>query len=873
MSKYKRLIAVLCLMGVMHTALAMKPTRADITQQFWQNVNLDVLTPSVARSLKSQDKRGLYFTIDIARLEQQLIHHDTTVIELPLPDGNFVAYQLTPSRVMHPTLSAKYPAIKTFTGFQLSQPSNQGQFDITPHGFHGVYSDGEAQIFIDPSSKLNNRLYRNYYRKDAQEIAQAEKLMRLPPRKNLAPNQDTTQQKRQAGNIKVTDLVTYKLAIATTGEYAAFHGGSKESALAALVTLVNRLNDVYQRDLALKFELVAENDRIIFTESSTDPFDNTDADIDVIADVINDAIGIDNYDIGHLVGTGGGGLASFAAVCQRFKAEGITGLQNPDGEAFYIDYVAHEIGHQFGADHTFNGTQGSCDGNRAPNSAYEPGSASTIMGYAGICAGQNLQNKSDPYFHIHSIDQISTYTATLTNCGSQTATSNEPPIVEAGADYTIPAKTPFTLVGSATDIDDDVLLYSWEQFDLGTESNNATEDATDDGQRPLFRAFAPNSSPARTLPQLSDILANQSTYGEALPSMTRELNFRLVVRDNQHNLADDAMKVNVIAVDQGFSVDDITGWNNYNQTVTWHTADTENAPVSCRSVDILLSTDSGASFQQSLASQVDNDGSQAVSLANLTTSNGRIKIACSDNIFFAINHADFTINVTDAPPTKPIFASQISITTDEDTSIMLNANMLTFEGNQGVDSVQVLTGENYSFSELNVTPKANFNGDIQVNMTAINADLVSDVFPVTIMVNAVNDAPVAVADSASIDQDANATIIDVLANDNDIEGDEITLTIAISTGRGSVNITDNKVSYTPASGFSGTEVVNYTVEDSAKASATATLTISVIAAPITPTPPNAPPSNNSSGGGSIFHLLMLMIFLVAQPFIRGFTHA
>lgn len=858
---------------MLNTTLANEQAEVLINQDFWQNSIGAVEKQSAAKSINDDVRFGLYFYVDIALLEQQLLKHDIAIIALPVPDGSYVTYQLMKSQVMSEQLAVKYPAIKTFSGFQLNQPDNRGEFDITPQGFHGVFRHGDEQVFIDPSNRESNHHYRNYYRKDSLILAQDGLAKRLPPRKKLTTYQHESQQNRASSNVKANNLITYKLAMATTGEYAEFHGGTKASALAALVTLVNRLNDVYQRDLAIKFELVAENDNIIFTESSTDPFDNTDADIDVIAGVINDAIGIDNYDIGHLVGTGGGGLASFAAVCKSFKAEGITGLQNPDGEAFYIDYVAHEIGHQFGADHTFNGTQGSCDGNRASNSAYEPGSASTIMGYAGICAGQNLQNRSDPYFHIHSIDQIRAYTAPLLNCGIQSTTNNEPPSVDAGSDFTIPAKTPFTLVGSATDSDGDILRYSWEQFDLGTQSNSAAEDATDDGQRPLFRTFASSNSAERTLPQLSDILSNQSTHGEALPSMTRELNFRLVVRDNQNNLVDDAMKVNVIAVDQGFSVNDIAGWNSYSQTVTWHTADTENAPVACASVDILLSTDSGASFQQTLVSQVNNDGSQDVNLANLTTNNARIKIMCSDNIFFAINNADFTISVTDAPPTKPIFVSQVSITTDEDSSTMLNGDMLTFEDNQTVDSLQVLVGENYSFSELNVTPMANFNGDLQVNMTATNSDLVSDIFQITIKVNAVNDAPIAVEDSASIDQDANSTIIDVLDNDSDIDGDELTLISVSSSGSGSVNITDNKVNYKPAIGFNGTEVISYTIEDSAQASATAALTVSVIAAPITPTPPSATPSNNSSGGGGIFHLLMLMIFLVVQSFSRGITHA
>ena len=491
MIKSVLLFGAYCFVSMLNTVHANDYSSVTIDKKFWQVSDVDQSLQKVAKKINSIATSGLYFDVDVNLLQQQLLSHDLVTIDLPLPDGNYVTYQLTLSRVMHPELSAKYPSIKTFSGVQLDHPENQGQFDITPQGFHGVFNFGDEKVFIDPSSRVSDSHYHNYYRKNAQPIEQSEFAKRSPPRKRAIASTHDILKKTTISNAKSAELVKYKLAIATTGEYAEFHGGTKERALAALVTLVNRLNDVYQRDLAITFELVADNDSIIYTDSSSDPFDNTDADIDLNVAVINDAIGVDNYDIGHLVGTGGGGLASFRAVCTSYKAEGVTGSSRPTSDAFYIDYVAHEIGHQFGADHTFNGTQGACDGNRASNSAYEPGSASTVMGYAGICDGQNIQNSSEPYFHIHSIDQIRAFIAPLESCGTKVAISNDAPSVDAGADYTIPAKTPFTLVGSATDADNDSLRYSWEQFDLGTASNSAAEDATDDGQRPLFRTFSP----------------------------------------------------------------------------------------------------------------------------------------------------------------------------------------------------------------------------------------------------------------------------------------------------------------------------------------------------------------------------------------------
>ncbi len=869
MMKLSLFLSVCCFMNI---AQASSYSNNTINKQFWQSSTTSILTKKSLDKANSKAESGLYFDIDVTLLEQKLTNSENLLIDLPLPDGSFAKFKLTSSQVMHPELAAKYPRIKTFSGQQVGRSKNTGQFDITPHGFHAVFNQGDEQVFIDPSSRASNRHYHNYYRKDAQPIDNTEFSKRLAPRKTANYSDVASLKKSAAAVAKTTNIITYKLAIATTGEYATFHGGTTESTLAALVTLVNRLNDVYQRDLSMKFELVANNDSIIFTDSSTDPFDNTDDDIDLNAGVIDGAIGAENYDIGHLVGTGGGGLAGFRVVCTSIKAEGVTGSRRPTSDSFYIDYVAHEIGHQFGADHTFNGGDGACDGNRASDSAYEPGSASTIMGYAGICGSQNIQNSSDPYFHIHSIDQIRSFTAPLANCGTQSTLVNDAPIVNAGADHTIPAKTPFTLVGSATDVDNDNLTYSWEQFDLGAESNNASEDAIDDGFRPLFRTFSPTNSAERTLPKLADILGNSTSYGEALPSVERELNFRLVVRDNQNNLVDDAMKINVIAVPEGFSVNDISNWNSSAQTVTWFTAGTENAPVACSAVDILLSTDSGISFPQTLVSNTENDGSQHVVLENLASTRARIKIACSNNIFFAINNADFNINITDFVPKKPVFSSQSDIHTNEDVSLILNATMLSFENNQTIDSLQVTSGTNYSFDGLTIAPSANFNGSIMVNMTATTSDLVSDVFQVRVDIAAINDLPVAVADSAMVAQDSSDNEIDVVLNDSDIDSETITLKSFDYIGSGTLVIVDNKLSYTPAAGFSGSESISYIIEDSEQASASAELIITVTATPVTPPvtpPPVVAPKSSSSGGGSVYYLLMVMLLTLSRALTKS----
>ena len=299
-----------------------------------------------------------------------------------------------------------------------------------------------------------------------------------------------------------------------------------------MTTTVNRLNQVFERDLNVKLELIAENDALIYTSPSSDPFSNQDAGKMVNQNLINTnaVIGKDSYDIGHVFGTGNtGGLAFLNSTCGDNKAGGVTGSNSPEGEAFNIDYVAHEIGHQLGASHTFNGYQQNCRaGNRVQDTAVEPGSGSSIMGYAGICGGDDLQSNSDAFFHSTSIAQIRNFTQNAggSQCGTLTASSNNNPSVDAGRDYFIPAQTPFILTGDSSDVDGDPVLHSWEQTDTGASSDLYT-DLIDN---PLFRVWKPTTEKVRYFPRLKELLNNTSILGELLPTTTRKLNFSLLVR-------------------------------------------------------------------------------------------------------------------------------------------------------------------------------------------------------------------------------------------------------------------------------------------------------------------------------------------------------
>lgn len=551
-------------------------------------------------------------------------------LTLPLPDGKEVTFSLQPYDLLPADLAAKYPDILAFKGYNEAAPGETGRFDLGPQGFHAMFSHEGKMVFVDPLR--NGEGYAVYYQQDAHSRLEEE-----------ADKVIGGEAKKLARQVLVdgNERKRYVIAISAAGEYTQYHGGTVEAGLGAITTLLNRVNEVYQRDVAAEFQLASGNDTIIFTDVANDPFNNDDGDVDANMQVQADALtkGLGAFDIGHVVNTGGGGLAGLGVLCTPDKSAGMTGSSEPVGDAFFIDYVAHEIGHQFGADHTFNGTTGSCGGgNREASQAWEPGSGSSIMAYAGICGDEDLQPHSEPYFHSKSIEQMRAHMATVPNCGTPLALVNNAPQVAAGNDYVIPANTPFVLKGAGADLDGDPLNYTWEQIDLGTESSSPAT-MVDDGSRPLFRFVAPTSVPERTLPSLTSLLTNTLAIGEAWPATNRDLNFRLTARDGKGGVASDDMKIQVVNTGKAFALTSpvVTPLGaGKTQTISWEVAGTNAAPINCSKVDLFMTRDEGANWTP-LASGKPNSGSASVTIPAGQDGTARLKVACSDNIFFAIS--------------------------------------------------------------------------------------------------------------------------------------------------------------------------------------------------------------------------------------------
>ena len=430
--------------------------------------------------------------------------------------------------------------------------------------------------------------------------------------------------------------------------------------------------------------LVANEDTIIFTDSATDGYtsDNASSLIGENQTKLDAVIGNANYDIGHVFdgrSSGGGfsfqGVATLGVVCRlSFKARGVSISRSLQPSAVLAYYsTAHEMGHQFNATHTFNATTGNCLNQRTSSTAYEPGTGSTIMGYRFTCGAEDLMS-SDTYFHTASLEQIVNYItgASGNTCPTTTTTGNQTPTVDAGQNFTIPQNTPFSLTANGADPDGDALTYAWEEFDLGT----AGPPNTDDGSRPIFRSFAPTTSPSRTFPRITDILNHSQTFGESLPTTTRTMNFHVTVRDNRSNgggINSGAMQLNVTSASGPFAVTQPgadTWQGGSSQTISWAVANTANAPVSCGAVRILLSTDGGFTFPIVLANNTPNDGSEMVTIPTTPTGSARVKVEAIGNVFFNISSSNFTIfgpanntpTITSFSPVNGMVGTSVTIT-------------------------------------------------------------------------------------------------------------------------------------------------------------------------------------------------------------------
>jgi chitodextrinase len=701
------------------------------------------------------------------------------VITLPNGDGQMEHFSVYENSIMDPALAARYPEIKSYVGIGIENPTSTVYFSISPLGFKSItLSADKSAVFIEPLTQDLNT-YTVYKKSDKKaslshfECAVIDQVNQQIDPLALRPNADDGM------------LRTFRLAMSCTGEYTAYFGGTKALALAAINNTMTRVNGVFEKDFGVRMVLIANTDAVIYTSASTDPYSAASGMSSwnsQLQSTLTSVIGESNYDVGHLFGASGGGgnAGCIGCVCVNGqKGSGITSPADgiPMGDNFDIDYVAHELGHQFGANHTFSMS------NEGTGVNVEPGSGSTIMGYAGITS-QDIQAHSDALFHAASIQQVTNNIKTKT-CQTNTPTGNAVPTANAGADYTIPKSTPFMLTGSGTDANGDALTYIWEQMDnaasTATGASSAATATRTSG--PTFRSYDVSTSTVRYFPRMQSVLTGATTTAgaeitvEALSSVARTLNFRFTVRDNHAggpaNNSDDAV-ITVNATAGPFTVSSPNTAVSYtggsSQTVTWNVAGTTANGVNCANVDILISTDGGTTWSTLLAA-TPNDGTQAVTMPNISSTSCRIMVKGTNHIFFDVSNTNFTITTGSSDtvaPTAPTLAA--SGTTQTTTNLSWsgatdNVGVTGYDVYQGATLLGSTASTTYAVSGL--TASTTYSFTVRAKDAAGNVSVASNAVSVTTLAPVADTtAPTAPTLSASGTTSSSTTLSWSGATDN-----------------------------------------------------------------------------------------------------------
>ena len=654
------------------------------------------------------------------------------IISVPNVDGTLDSYRVLDAQILHPTLAAQLPNIKSYVGRSIDNPGKFIRFSVSQAGFHGqVFEPGKSTFFIDPYTE-DKSVYIAYKRGDlvdnSNDVFICETDNTMYEKAKNAPANNT---------FRATDdsrIRLYELAMSCTGEYGALFIGSattdfdrKSNIMAQMVVTMTRVNGIYEKEMGITYQFVPNNFDIMYYDGATDPWDGEYN--DKTQEVIDAAIGDANYDIGHNFNTDGGGNAGcIGCVCNSGnKGSGYTGRSNPTGDSFDVDYVAHEIGHQMGGYHTHNGT-GTClkSGN---NTEVEPGSGSSIMGYAGICPGQDVQNNSDDYFNFVNIRDISANVqgGVSSVCFDEIIVSNLPPTANAGSDYIIPIGTAFQLTGVGSDPDTvtngDVLTYTWEQNDNEDMQTPLLPSPTATAG-PMFRSRRGTTSPSRYFPQLSDILANNlMPTWEVIPQVQIDFEFALTVRDNVlygGQTADDLMNLSTDQLAGPFVVssqNENTTWiQGETETISWDVANTDNIlSVNCQIVNIMFSASGDFTDTVILAANTPNDGSEDITVPATTTTTGRLMIKAADNVFLDVNDAAITIEEVTVPT---FFLTGLDLAKTE----CANTNSTTFDfrytpSTGYAETVTFTASGNPASSAVSFSPATASDTEVVVTMT------------------------------------------------------------------------------------------------------------------------------------------------------------
>ncbi|MGL6128079.1 MAG: GEVED domain-containing protein [Chryseobacterium artocarpi] len=627
-----------------------------------------------------------YYTLDISLLKSQLAKAEESgtnakpvTISIPTLSGKIERFAVYSFPVIVKELADQYQ-LGSYAGVGIDDPSKYIRFSLAPNDFQSMIISNEGSEFIEPGN-ANKTIYEVHPKTQGGKSG------------FICSTEESFHDKREIEGLRQNGQVfnhqpnsfarssdrkyrTLRLAISVTGEYTQFFGGTVAGALTGINATLTRVNGIYEKDFAL--HLVLQNfPNVIYTNPSTDPYSSVtggqapDAWNTELQQTLTANVGDTNYDIGHLFGASGGGgnAGCIGCICLepgnpdpgtgKGKGSGFTSPANsgPQGDVFDIDFVAHEMGHQLGGNHTFSYQF------QIPNTQFEPGSGSTIMGYAGIANGNagnfgifpspggtfDIQPNTDPYFINNTIKQVQSTLITRT-CDIETTVANNPPVIAALPIYNIPKGTAFALTASVTDAENDPMTYAWEQADAmisnGPSIDNINLGNTTTGAS--FRSLTPSASPTRYFPKLSSVLAgvlHDNNGWEAVSTVARTTKFSITVRDNNpvasQQQTQSAFQTIIVGNNGPFKVNPTTVYNNGPTTVTWDVAATNASPYNTTNVKIDFTSDNGLTWYV-LAASTANDGTESLDFSAFPLPTGgtaKIRVSAINNVFYAIGNA------------------------------------------------------------------------------------------------------------------------------------------------------------------------------------------------------------------------------------------